>query len=369
MPQDTKAQLCLSTEDFPADLAFFSQTLGFALDMIFPADNPRLAVLSGHGLRLRLKSGDPTPPVTIRLEVPDPAAFAGTDGPAGKDLRAPNGTKIQLAPLAPALDIPQTHHEFALRRLADEAPWVIGRAGMNYRDLVPSRLGGAIIASHIRIPGGGAVPDMVHYHSVGFQLIYCIGGWVDVLYEDQGDDMLRLHPGDCVIQPPAIRHRVCHASADLEVIEIGVPAEHVTTIDHTMQLPNGRGDPAREWQGQRFVHHVRKKARWRPFRIPGFTCRDTGINAGTKGVASVEVARFQGGSVPPTCHEGDIVFNFVTEGAMALRAENGATHRLSAGDAFVIPPGMVTQYVDCTDDLELLEVALPGAFETRLLET
>ena len=81
-----------------------------------------------------------------------------------------------------------------VRRLADQAPWVIGRAGMLYRDLVPSRLGGAMIASHIRIPDGGSVPDMVHFHKVGFQLIFCIKGWVDVLYEDQGA-MRRLTAG------------------------------------------------------------------------------------------------------------------------------------------------------------------------------
>ena len=82
--------------------------------------------------------------------------------------------------------LPPTEHAFVVRRLADQAPWVIGRAGMQYRDLVPSRLGGAIIASHIRIPDGGPVPDMVHFHKVGFQLIFCIKGWVDVVYEDQG---------------------------------------------------------------------------------------------------------------------------------------------------------------------------------------
>ena len=37
-----------------------------------------------------------------------------------------------------------------------------------------------MIASHIRVPDG-PVPDMVHYHKVGFQLIFCVAGWVDVL--------------------------------------------------------------------------------------------------------------------------------------------------------------------------------------------
>ena len=45
-----------------------------------------------------------------------------------------------------------------LERDAD-APPAAGRAGMVYRDLIPDRLGGAFIASHITIPEGGPVPD------------------------------------------------------------------------------------------------------------------------------------------------------------------------------------------------------------------
>jgi len=39
---------------------------------------------------------------------------------------------------------------------------------------------------------------------------------------------------------------------------------------------------------------------------------------------------------------------------------------LAPGDAFVIPPGMATRYRAVDDDLELLEVSLPGVFETIL---
>ena len=158
-------------------------------------------------------------------------------------LTAPNGTRIEIEERNPPLVLPPSQHSFVVRRLADQAPWIIGRAGMHYRDLIPDRLGGSIIASHIRIPDGGPVPDMVHYHTVGFQLIFCYRGWVDLVYEDQGDPF-RLHAGNCVIQPPEIRHRVLYASDNIEVIEIGVPAEHVTTIDHEMELPE-RSGPAR----------------------------------------------------------------------------------------------------------------------------
>jgi len=177
---------------------------------------------------------------------------------------------------------------------------------------------------------------------------------------------MRLHAGDCVIQPPEIRHRVCHASPDIEVIEIGVPAEHVTTIDHEMTLPNGHGDPAREWQGQKFVHHLKEGAKWQPFRIPGFTCRDTGICDGTKGVAGIQVVRYDGGISLQTAHDCDIHFTFVMEGSMQLQAVDHEPVILRAGDAFVIPPGMGVWYAHCSDDLELLEASLPGVFKTEI---
>ncbi|THD81595.1 cupin domain-containing protein [Aliigemmobacter aestuarii] len=357
---ETRAEIRLPTEELRDDLPFYTRVLGFRLDMIYPADNPSVAVLSGHGLRLRIEKGAPEAPGTIRILTDDPAFAEGA-----RELVAPNGTRIEIDAANPPLVLPPTEHAFVVRRLADQAPWIIGRAGMQYRDLVPSRLGGAVIASHIRIPDGGPVPDMVHFHKVGFQLIFCINGWVDVVYEDQGGP-IRLHPGDCFIQPPEIRHRVLEASDGIEVIEIGVPAEHVTEIDHEMALPTPHLRPDREWQGQRFVHNVGATGAFTRFRIPGFVARDTTINANTKGVAGVMVARPSGGPAPWTRHDADILFTFVMQGGMTLEGEGKEPFRLSPGDAFVTPPGMATRYADPTADLELLEVSLPGTFTTTL---
>lgn len=349
---EIRAEIRLPTQELRDDLPFYTRKLGFRLDMIYPADNPSVAVLSGHGLRLRIEKGAAEAPGTLRI-LTDDKGFAGGE----KVLIAPNGTRIEVDELNPPLVLPATEHAFVVRRLADQAPWVIGRAGMEYRDLVPSRLGGAMIASHIRVPDG-PVPDMVHYHKVGFQLIFCVAGFVDVLYEDQGG-VLRIEAGDCFIQPPQIRHKVLY-SEGVQVVEIGVPAEHVTEIDHEMTLPTPHFRPEREWDGQRFVHSLGSKGAFTPFRIPGFEARDTTVNENTRGVASVMVARPRGGPAPWTKHQGDILFSFVMTGAMTLEGEGKAPFRLAPGDAFVIPPGMATRYADCTDDLELLEVSLPG---------
>ncbi|WP_300036297.1 cupin domain-containing protein [uncultured Roseobacter sp.] len=361
---EIRAEVLLPTGDLRKDIPFFTKVLGMRMDMIYPADDPSVAVFSGHGLRVRIDRDAQNPPGVLRILTEDPDRFA--EGARG--LTAPNGTRVEIAPLHEPLVMPETVHSFVVRRLADQAPWIIGRAGMHYRDLIPDRLGGSIIASHIRIPDGGPVSDMVHYHTVGFQLIFCYRGWVDLVYEDQGEPF-RLQAGNCVIQPPEIRHRVLFASDNIEVIEIGVPAEHVTTIDHEMELPNGPPDPARLFQGQRFVHHRAEEAVWAPFRIPGFLSRDTTIAAHTGNVAGVHVVRPGEGEVPASVHDSDILFTFVMEGRMTLNADGRAPHSLEAGDAFVIPPGMAVRYDDLSPDLELLEVSLPGVFETTPVQT
>ncbi len=358
--QNIRAEVHLPTRALAADIPFFTKTLGMRLERIFPADDPRVAVFAGHGLRVRLETGDGTPG-SIGLLADDPVLIAG----GARDLTAPGGTRVTISELDPPVIQPPTEHAFVVRRLADQAPWVVGRAGMHYRDLVPSRLGGAIIASHIRIPDGGPVPDMVHFHKVGFQLIFCIKGWVDVVYEDQGPP-IRLAAGDCFIQPPEIRHRVLMASDGIEVIEIGVPAEHVTEIEHGMDLPTPNLRPDREWQGQRFVHNVGAKADWGTFRLQGYEARDTTVTANTKGVAGVQVVRKSQGSPEWTAHESDILFGFVMNGSFTLEGAGDSRHRLTSGDAFVTPPAMLTRWSEPSDDLEILEVSLPGAFRTRI---
>jgi quercetin dioxygenase-like cupin family protein len=356
--QNIRAEVLLPTDELRNDIPFFTKVLGMRMDEIFPADDPSVAVFSGFGLRVRVQKGADVAPGVLRILCDDPILIAG-----GKtQLIAPNGTRIDIVALAPPVVMPPTEHEFTVRRMADQAPWVIGRAGMQYRDLIPSRLGGSIIASHIRIPNGGAVPDMVHFHSVGFQLIYCYKGWVDLVYEDQGPPF-RLHAGNCVIQPPEIRHRVLFASDNIEVIEIGVPAEHITTIDHDMDLPTAELKPEREFSGQKFVHCQAHDAEWQPYRLPGFLGRDTSISHNTQAVADVQLVKLGDGAPVWVTHNSDIHFTFVLEGSLILEGADQPAQHLVAGDAFVIPPGMKFCYQSPSQDISLLEVSLPGDFE------
>lgn len=181
--------------------------LGYRLEMIMPADSPREVQLSKNEEVVRL--------VLSRESIKTP--------PEG-------GTQ-------------------------DE--WTTGRAGMMYRDLLADRNGGTMAVSHIRLTEGGPVPDYVHYHKIDFQMIRCIAGRIKVVYEDQGEPFW-LKPGDWVIQPPEIRHRVLECEAGSEVIEISMPAEHETWVDHETTLPTSEYRPERDFGGQRFVRTLAK---------------------------------------------------------------------------------------------------------------
>ncbi len=350
------AQVVLPCADLGATLAFFTERLGFKVNLIFPADSPSTAVISGHGLTLRLEvSADSGQSMALRLLCDLSALPEGTP----HALTAPDGTRIELVEARPPIVIPEGRQEFVLSRIGGADGWGVGRAGMQYRDLIPSRLGGRFIASHIRIPEGGEVPDYVHFHRIRFQMIYCKAGWARLVYEDQGEPFF-LNAGDCVLQPPEIRHRVLEASAGLEVIEIGCPAVHETFADYAMKLPTPHILPERDFGGQRFVRHIAATARWMPWRAAGFEMRDTGIAAATDGLADARVVRPRAearASFPP--HTGEFLFLFVLKGALGLAGNTLGQHRLQSADSCVIPAG-APYALDVKAGSEILEVTLPA---------
>jgi quercetin dioxygenase-like cupin family protein len=285
--------------------------LGLRLDLIYPADEPHTAILTQGRIRVRLTSRPDASP------------------PAG---------------------LPEFRPEFLVTRAG--AASAAGRAGMRYRDLIPGRLGGRYIASHIGIDEGGPVADWVHFHRIAVQLICVRRGWVRVVYEDQGAPFV-MRPGDLVVQPPGIRHRVLESAPGLEVVEITCPAAHETFADHELALPNGTADPAREYDGQRFLHHVAAAAPWRPWH--GAEAQGTDVRNATGGLAEARILR-PGASpavaVPP--HDGELVFGFVLEGS--ARLDYGEAHPLGPTDSFAIPPGEPWRLAEASADFRLLHM-------------
>lgn len=301
----------LIATDFDTALARL-RAQGMRLDVLWPADDPHTALLTDGDAAFRL---------TTRPGAPEPSAALPTFAP-----------------------------EFILTRAADRSE--PGRAGMLYRDLIPGRLGGRYIASHIAIPEGGPVADWVHYHRITFQLICVRKGWVRVVYQDQGDPFV-MAAGDMVVQPPGIRHRVLESSPGLEVVEITCPALHETFADHEMALPNGRIDAGKAYGDQHFLHHVAATAPWAAWRGGG--AQAANVRAAT-GLADARIVRPGASPViamPP--HDGELVFGFVLEGSAQL--EFGGDQALGPTDSFVIPPGEAWRLLAMSNDFRLVHVA------------
>ncbi|MGD9583755.1 MAG: cupin domain-containing protein [Lysobacterales bacterium] len=357
--------------DLEATLAFLTGRGGFRIEQIMPADAPSSAVVSVSGLRLHLQqdraAAQHLEPLSIRLR----CAEADLPPAADRVLVGPDRLRLSWVPQFEPLRVPAASKVFQLGRGSDLAAWVVGRAGMQYRDLLPGRLGGAFIASEIRIPDGGPVPDYVHFHRVRFQMIYCKSGWVRVVYEDQGEPFV-LSAGDCVLQPPTIRHRVLDASPGLEAIEVGCPAVHATYADHSIALPTERIDAERRFEGQRFVRHMAAAAPWRALANGAFEAQDFGIAAATDGLAQVRALRVAAGHGVATPagltlrHQGDFLFLYLLEGSARLQAAASGSasepvvETLYRDDCCVLPAGQDWQ-LQADPDLRLLEVRVAKA--------
>ncbi len=280
----------IAVDDLNAAIERYKEQLGYRLDMVVPADAPREALLSKCAVSVRL---------------------VFTNHPVGET--------------PPPL-------------LRKDGSWVTGRAGMEYRDLIPGRLDGKVIASHIRIPNGGEVADYVHYHKVRFQMIYCVAGAIRVVYEDQGLPFW-LKPGDCVLQPPETRHRVLEAAANSEVVEISSPAEHETWADHDLKLPTEEIKPDREFGGQRFLHYIAADSEWKSNEFAGFEASDTGMYSASNGFADVYRLRSLTGNIwsPQGRTESTLLFYLVLKGGLKVRSEKLGEQKFNVGDSVVLP--------------------------------
>ena len=170
-----------------------------------------------------------------------------------------------------------------------------------------------------------------------------------------------LHPGDCFLQPPFIRHRVLECSDELEVVEITCPAEHPTFVDHNMTLPTAAYNPDRDFGGQRFLFHEARDAIWSPWVAQGLEYRDIGIAAVTGGIASGMVVRRTGRTETANLqHNADIRFMFVVAGRAELCSEEQNASSLEAGSAVAIPPGPNISLRALSPEFEALDVIAPA---------
>lgn len=340
----------VESTDLDSELRFFIERVGYRVRWVRPADDPRHIVVERDGHELELRRSARNRPVHLCIDIDTDVDNGQLTSPGGSivDFRAgPRGVEIPVN--RPTLTVVESN----------AGAFGVGRAGMQYRDLLPDRWGGRFIASHIRIEEGGDVADWVHFHRVRFQMIYVAAGWVDVVYEGQGAPF-RMVAGDCVLQPPEIRHRVLRSSAGLEVIEIGCPAEHDTIADHDRELPTTVDEADRDFSGQRFVRHIAEGATLSPWVDPSLWYRDTGIGQATSGLAGAVVVH-HGSDAPPCAltHEGEYVQVVGLAGTAHLDID-GRSVDITASTAVAIPPAACWSWTRQSVDHRALVVSLPA---------
>ena len=111
---------------------------------------------------------------------------------------------------------------------AQGADWQVGlRPHFAYRDLgIAAATEGKVLAQVIRARQPCDGPGDEHTHSLDFQMVYVLKGWMRTEFDGVGERTLQA--GDCMYQEPGISHRVLDYSADLEVLEITIPADFET---------------------------------------------------------------------------------------------------------------------------------------------
>jgi len=335
----------LSCRDLVASIDFFVERAGFRLESIFPADNPRTALLSCNDFLLRLdrsRNSTNAESQQITLHVPELVS---------ESIVSPEGVVVRRLAESDFLIPPPEQSSISVTRNGTDADWMEGRAGMKYRDLIPSRLGGFVIASHILVPGSGPVPDYVHFHQIGFQIIFCLRGSAKLVYEDQGAPFA-FEAGDCVLQPPGIRHRVLESADDLEVMEVSSPAEHKTFVEHSLKLPNDKVDHGRRFENQQFCLSSTNEAKWNN------GIRVTEIGKASDGIGSVRVFRTHTDPHSIEVADNSILVLFVKSGRGAIVRDNQESIELGENDTAVIPAGEELLLDNMSTDFELIETCL-----------
>ncbi|REK41815.1 MAG: hypothetical protein DWQ47_16340 [Acidobacteria bacterium] len=309
-PAEPEIKMSTPCADLERDIAKLTGEKEFRIFSIFPADNPRIAILIRDDFVLRLEQADSEPESKV--------FFAGQTTELGTRLKdkaedhKPIGERFEVIGL-------------------EESGWQKGRAGMLYRDLVQDRAGGRLIASHVKVSEAGETPDYVHFHDIDFQIIYCIAGTCRLVYEDQGD-VLEFRAGDCVLQPPGIRHRVLDCSEGFEVLELTSPAEHITYADHELQLPNSHIDVERKYRDQKFhFHRARASESESPAEI-----QISDLGFATPSAERVSAERFTLPATPESTIRrlpDPAIFVYLTDGEVDAAYGDNSAARIKTGSA------------------------------------
>jgi mannose-6-phosphate isomerase-like protein (cupin superfamily) len=138
------------------------------------------------------------------------------------------------------------------------------------------------------------------------------------------------------------------------------------STDHS-PLPEGI-DPVTRWPVQPFMVQHLKDAAFKAGLRSYASYRDLGIQEATQGTAVAHIIRLKGPCDPKVVsirHKHLVQFQFLYMLKGWLEGEyDGRRVRMEEGSCWIQPPGIPHTVLDYSDGCEMLELILPGTFET-----
>ena len=124
------------------------------------------------------------------------------------------------------------------------------------------------------------------------------------------------------------------------------------------------------WQ---FAHHQAAEADWTQGMRAIFEYRDLGIATGTGDDYVAHVIRAKGVEADDQIHEWhvhDCRFQmvYILKGWATFEYEGQGQRTLRAGDCINQVPLIKHREIECSQDLEILEIVSPANFETRVVD-
>jgi mannose-6-phosphate isomerase-like protein (cupin superfamily) len=132
--------------------------------------------------------------------------------------------------------------------------------------------------------------------------------------------------------------------------------------------PDSVSMPVSKTSGQTIAHGRAAEPVLVKGRREFFTYRDLGVSDASAGTMRAQVMKASQGLSQPTgwhYHECDGQFIYIMKGWVDLEFEDGRTLRVEEGDSLFIPGFLRHNEIRTSDEMEILEVSIPGQMGTR----
>jgi uncharacterized RmlC-like cupin family protein len=132
--------------------------------------------------------------------------------------------------------------------------------------------------------------------------------------------------------------------------------------------PDSISMPVSKTSGQTIAHGRAAEPVLVKGRREFFTYRDLGVSDASAGTMRAQVMKATQGLSEPTgwhYHECDGQFIYIMKGWVDLQFEDGRTLRVEEGDSLFIPGFLQHNEIRTSDEMEILEVSIPGQMGTR----